>query len=133
MGSVGRGGRPAASASTKAASSTWWTRDCAFATAVASDARLQAAPVERNIKADAGNMVVLARSAERPRRSVVSRIADRGQADLTQPALGICSVHIDKTKAHKNRIENCWPQQQCVSAMSLNFSVVDDRVNRESD
>ncbi|KAG3134094.1 hypothetical protein PI126_g18856 [Phytophthora idaei] len=55
--------------------------------------------------------VVLARSAERPRRSVVSRIADRGQADLTQPALGICSVHIDKTKAHKNRIENCWPQQ----------------------
>ncbi|KAF1774255.1 hypothetical protein GQ600_16913 [Phytophthora cactorum] len=28
-------------------------------------------------------------------------IADRGQADLTQPALGICSVHIDKTKAHK--------------------------------
>ncbi|KAG2804583.1 hypothetical protein PC118_g18951 [Phytophthora cactorum] len=77
--------------------------------------------------------VVLARSAERPRRSVVSRIADRGQADLTQPALGICSVHIDKTKAHKNRIENCWPQQQCVSAMSLNFSVVDDRVNRESD
>ncbi|POM66289.1 Hypothetical protein PHPALM_17874 [Phytophthora palmivora] len=39
----------------KVASSTWWTKDYAFDMEVANGVKLQAAPVERNIKADAGS------------------------------------------------------------------------------
>ncbi|KAF1774254.1 hypothetical protein GQ600_16912 [Phytophthora cactorum] len=83
-----------------------WTAEqlnvCVYLNRVASDARLQAAPVERNIKADAGNMV---RQVTYPVPSCINRAKSRG----------FCWSHGGGTKCKTDNCEKiaisnglCW-------------------------